>query len=184
MAGLLASAAAAVALGAESTSGRQANNAAKKRGQNDLYILRHYHYHYCPHALPPPHFPYPSLSLSSPILPSPYPLLLGSMGAILGVLSGSGIDNKRPPSASPGPFQGTTTTTAAAAATTASPFHAAKNGTGGGVDVELPEEDKMHQALIRIFCTLLREQPAVVILEDAHDIDEQSWKVGFVSIPL
>ena len=43
--------------------------------------------------------------------------------------------------------------------------------------MELPFSDQIHQALVRIVSTLLREQPAVLILEDAHDIDEQSWKV-------
>ena len=67
---------------------------------------------------------------------------------------------------------------ATAAARTSIP---SKAGSGGGGDVEVPPADKMHQALIKIFCTLLREQPAVVILEDAHDMDEQSWKVNNIA---
>ena len=64
-----------------------------------------------------------------------------------------------------------------APATAISPLATSKTCGGGVADVELPPPDKMHQVLIRIICKLLREQPAVVILEDAHDIDEQSWKV-------
>ena len=57
------------------------------------------------------------------------------------------------------------------------PLGTLKASAGGVVDVELPSADQIHQALIRIVSTLLREQPAVMILEDAHDMDEKSWKV-------
>ena len=99
---------------------------------------------------------------------------------MLGLLGGGGgNDIKRPVSA---PLTGlgpaTATATTAAAPPLANSSGAAKAGSAGAVDMEIPPADKMHQALIRIFCTLLREQPAVVILEDVHDMDEESWKVG------